>query len=92
MSKEVRSHLWIADVPDASIDEEVVDIDQGADDEPMSFKSSVWIVESFIYPDKYDCARNGESACVLEEARPVDCEGGVFFSSGAIELNACWKR
>ena len=44
MSKQVSSHLWIADVPDASIDEKVVDINEGADDKPVSFKSAVGVV------------------------------------------------
>ena len=48
--KEVSFYLRITDVPDTSVDEVVVDIDEAHERKDVSFEPSIRVVEHLVYP------------------------------------------
>lgn len=67
MSEEVRSYFRTTDVPDASVDEVVVDIDRAHKYEEVILIAPGRVVKHFVDSDKYKEARRGEGEAVLHE-------------------------
>jgi hypothetical protein len=57
MRKEIGPNLWAPDMPDTSVYEVVMNIDQGHEDEGVALEASVGIVERLINPDEDKEAR-----------------------------------
>ena len=93
MSEKIRSDLWVADVPDASINEVVMDINKRNDDEEVILIATVGIVERLVNSNKYQEAREGQSHRVIEKMPPPFRRCCKCFSlREAIHLYAEWKR
>lgn len=67
MGEEVGPHLWVANVPDASINKVVVDIDEAHKHEEVILEAAIRIVNHLIYSHKNEEAGGGESSAVLQE-------------------------
>lgn len=73
MREEICPHLRASNMPNTSIDEVVMDVDQIHKYERIAFKSSVGIIESFIDSHKYKKTRGAQRERVGQQVPSLGC-------------------